>query len=477
MRVELAKILVQRPDVLLLDEPTNHLDILSIEWLETFLKEHKGSVILVSHDRAFLDNITNRTIEITLGRINDYKVPYSRYVEQRAERRALQMASFENQQKMIADTERFIERFRAKASKATQVQSRIKQLDKVDRLEVEEEDNASLRFRFPPAPRAGKVVVNAVGISKSYGEKKILDRIDLMLDRGDKVAFLGKNGEGKTTFAKIIVGQNSYDSGKLEQVHNVSLGYYAQDQAETLDPERTVFETLDDVAAGEVRKRVRDILGSFLFSGESVDKKVKVLSGGERARLAMAKLLLEPRNLLVLDEPTNHLDMRSKDILKQALMKYDGAMIIVSHDRDFLKGLTDKVYEFKDKQIKEHIGDVYEFLRKANIQSLDQLSVVKKPEPVVQAAPKKEEVNQHERKELEKKQKNLTRTSERLEGEIAVVEKQIADLDEVMLDPILSREAMKEGDIFERYKIKQAELEEKMKTWEATQAELESLGL
>ncbi len=477
MRVELAKILVQRPDVLLLDEPTNHLDILSIEWLETFLKEHKGSVILVSHDRAFLDNITNRTIEITLGRINDYKVPYSRYVEQRAERRALQMASFENQQKMIADTERFIERFRAKASKATQVQSRIKQLDKVDRLEVEEEDNASLRFRFPPAPRAGKVVVNAVGISKSYGEKKILDRIDLMLDRGDKVAFLGKNGEGKTTFAKIIVGQNSYDSGKLEQVHNVSLGYYAQDQAETLDPERTVFETLDDVAAGEVRKRVRDILGSFLFSGESVDKKVKVLSGGERARLAMAKLLLEPRNLLVLDEPTNHLDMRSKDILKQALMKYDGAMIIVSHDRDFLKGLTDKVYEFKDKQIKEHIGDVYEFLRKANIQSLDQLSVVKKPEPVVQAAPKKEEVNQHERKELEKKQKNLTRTSERLEGEIAVVEKQIADLDEVMLDPILSREAMKEGDIFERYKIKQAELEEKMKTWEATQAELEALGL
>jgi ATP-binding cassette subfamily F protein 3 len=397
--------------------------------------------------------------------------------EQRAERRALQMASFENQQKMIADTERFIERFRAKASKATQVQSRIKQLDKVDRLEVEEEDNASLRFRFPPAPRAGKVVVNAVGISKSYGEKKILDRIDLMLDRGEKVAFLGKNGEGKTTFAKIIVGQNSYDSGKLEQVHNVSLGYYAQDQAETLDPERTVFETLDDVAAGEVRKRVRDILGSFLFSGESVDKKVKVLSGGERARLAMAKLLLEPRNLLVLDEPTNHLDMRSKDILKQALMKYDGAMIIVSHDRDFLKGLTDKVYEFKDKQIKEHIGDVYEFLRKANIQSLDQLSVVKKPEPAAVAAPKKEEVNQHERKELEKKQKNLTRTSERLEGEIAVVEKQIADLDEVMLDPILSREAMKEGDIFERYKIKQAELEEKMKTWEATQAELEALGL
>jgi ATP-binding cassette subfamily F protein 3 len=387
------------------------------------------------------------------------------------------MASFENQQKMIADTERFIERFRAKASKATQVQSRIKQLDKVDRLEVEEEDNASLRFRFPPAPRAGKVVVNAVGISKSYGEKKILDRIDLMLDRGEKVAFLGKNGEGKTTFAKIIVGQNSYDSGKLEQVHNVSLGYYAQDQAETLDPERTVFETLDDVAAGEVRKRVRDILGSFLFSGESVDKKVKVLSGGERARLAMAKLLLEPRNLLVLDEPTNHLDMRSKDILKQALMKYDGAMIIVSHDRDFLKGLTDKVYEFKDKQIKEHIGDVYEFLRKANIQSLDQLSVVKKPEPAAVAAPKKEEANQHERKELEKKQKNLTRTSERLEGEIAVVEKQIADLDEVMLDPILSREAMKEGDIFERYKIKQAELEEKMKTWEATQAELEALGL
>jgi len=478
MRVELAKILVQRPDVLLLDEPTNHLDILSIEWLEQFLKDHNGSVILVSHDRAFLDNITNRTIEITLGRINDYKVPYSKYVEQRAERRALQMASFENQQKMIADTERFIERFRAKASKATQVQSRIKQLDKVDRLEVEEEDNASLRFRFPPAPRAGKVVVHAVGISKSYGQKQILSKIDLMLDRGEKVAFLGKNGEGKTTFAKIIVGEVENDGGHLEKVHNVALGYYAQDQAETLDPERTVFETLDDVAVGDVRKRVRDILGSFLFSGESVDKKVKVLSGGERARLAMAKLLLEPKNLLVLDEPTNHLDMRSKDILKQALIKYDGALIIVSHDRDFLKGMTDKVYEFKDKKIKETIGDVYDFLRKQNIESLDQLSAVKKTE-AAKPAPKKEEptVNQQERKELEKKHKALTRHAELLEAEIAALEKEIANLDEIMLDPVLSREAMKDGDIFARYQAKQAELDAKMKAWEAAQAEMEALGV
>jgi ATP-binding cassette subfamily F protein 3 len=478
MRVELAKILVQHPDVLLLDEPTNHLDILSIEWLEQFLKDHNGSVILVSHDRAFLDNITNRTIEITLGRINDYKVPYSKYVEQRAERRALQMASFENQQKMIADTERFIERFRAKASKATQVQSRIKQLDKVERLEVEEEDNASLRFRFPPAPRAGKVVVHAVGISKSYGQKQILSKIDLMLDRGEKVAFLGKNGEGKTTFAKIIVGEVANDGGHLEKVHNVALGYYAQDQAETLDPERTVFETLDDVAVGDVRKRVRDILGSFLFSGESVDKKVKVLSGGERARLAMAKLLLEPKNLLVLDEPTNHLDMRSKDILKQALIKYDGALIIVSHDRDFLKGMTDKVYEFKDKKIKETIGDVYDFLRKQNIESLDQLSAVKKTE-AAKPAPKKEEptVNQQERKELEKKHKALTRNAELLEAEIATLEKEIANLDEIMLDPVLSREAMKDGDIFARYQAKQAELDAKMKAWEAAQAEIEALGV
>ncbi len=478
MRVELAKILVQHPDVLLLDEPTNHLDILSIEWLEQFLKDHNGSVILVSHDRAFLDNITNRTIEITLGRINDYKVPYSKYVEQRAERRALQMASFENQQKMIADTERFIERFRAKASKATQVQSRIKQLDKVERLEVEEEDNASLRFRFPPAPRAGKVVVHAVGISKSYGQKQILSKIDLMLDRGEKVAFLGKNGEGKTTFAKIIVGEVANDGGHLEKVHNVALGYYAQDQAETLDPERTVFETLDDVAVGDVRKRVRDILGSFLFSGESVDKKVKVLSGGERARLAMAKLLLEPKNLLVLDEPTNHLDMRSKDILKQALIKYDGAMIIVSHDRDFLKGMTDKVYEFKDKKIKETIGDVYDFLRKQNIESLDQLSAVKKTE-AAKPAPKKEEptVNQQERKELEKKHKALSRNAELLEAEIATLEREIANLDEIMLDPVLSRDAMKDGDIFARYQAKQAELDAKMKAWEAAQAEIEALGV
>lgn len=481
MRVELAKILVQRPDVLLLDEPTNHLDILSIEWLEQFLKDHNGSVILVSHDRAFLDNITNRTIEITLGRINDYKVPYSKYVEQRAERRALQMASFENQQKMIADTERFIERFRAKASKATQVQSRIKQLDKVDRLEVEEEDNASLRFRFPPAPRAGKVVVHAVGISKSYGQKQILNKIDLMLDRGDKVAFLGKNGEGKTTFAKIIVGEVANDGGHLEKVHNVALGYYAQDQAETLDPERTVFETLDDVAVGDVRKRVRDILGSFLFSGESVDKKVKVLSGGERARLAMAKLLLEPKNLLVLDEPTNHLDMRSKDILKQALINYDGALIIVSHDRDFLRGMTDKVYEFKDKKIKETIGDVYDFLRKQNIESLDQLSVEKKPAKA--EAPKKVEetketnAERDARREKEKQQKNLARKVEQFEADIAVLEKEIANLDEVMLDPVLSREAMKDGDIFARYQTKQADLDVKMKAWEATQAEMEALGV
>jgi len=320
-----------------------------------------------------------------------------------------------------------------------------------------------------------------VGISKSYGDKQILDRIDLMLDRGEKVAFLGKNGEGKTTFARIIVGDIKEYTGTLEQVHNVSLGYFAQDQAETLNPERTVFETLDDVAVGDVRKRVRDILGSFLFSGEAVDKKVKVLSGGERARLAMAKLLLEPKNLLVLDEPTNHLDMRSKDILKQALIKYDGALIIVSHDRDFLRGMTDKVYEFRDRKIKETIGDVYDFLKKQNLESLDQLNLEKKPAKNVVKEEKKQEAKESHaereaRKEQEKKQKNLARKVEQFETDIAKLEKEIADLDEVMLDPELAKEAMRDGDIFARYQAKQTELEKKMAEWEKAQAELELVG-
>ncbi len=466
MRVELAKILVQRPDVLLLDEPTNHLDILSIQWLEEFLKEHNGAVILVSHDRAFLDNITNRTIDITLGRINDYKVPYSKYVEQRAERIALQMASYENQQKFIADTERFIDRFRSKASKATQVQSRIKALEKVDRIQVEQQDNSVMRLRFPAAPRAGKVVVLAEGVSKSYGNIEVLRNVDLMLDRGEKVALLGKNGEGKTTFSKIVVGELDY-TGKMELGHNVSMGYYAQDQAESLDSSKTVFQTLDDVARGEVRTKLRDILGSFLFGGEDIDKKVSVLSGGERGRLALAKLLLEPVNLLVLDEPTNHLDMHSKDVLKQALQKYDGAMIIVSHDRDFLSGLTSKVYEFKDKGVKQHIGDVYEFLQKVNAKSIAEFSSKPKQEVVIQEEKKGEtKEEQRLRKEREKEYRNAKNRADRLEKEIADIEKQVADLDELMLDQVAYKEALVERDVFKEYQAKQEQLDRKMMEWE-----------
>jgi ATP-binding cassette subfamily F protein 3 len=465
MRVELAKILVQRPDVLLLDEPTNHLDILSIQWLEEFLKDHNGTVILVSHDRAFLDNITNRTIDITLGRINDYKVPYSKYVEQRAERIALQMASYENQQKFIADTERFIDRFRSKASKATQVQSRIKALDKVERIQVEEQDTSVMRLRFPPAPRSGKVVVLAEGVSKKYGDLEVLKNVDLMLDRGEKVALLGKNGEGKTTFSKIVVGELDC-TGNLELGHNVSMGYYAQDQAESLDSSKTVFQTLDDVARGDVRTKLRDILGSFLFGGEDVDKKVSVLSGGERGRLALAKLLLEPVNLLVLDEPTNHLDMHSKDVLKQALQKYDGAMIIVSHDRDFLSGLTSKVYEFKDKNVKQHIGDVYEFLDKVKATSIQEFSAKPKAVEVKVETKRETKEEQHLRKEREKEVRNAKNRADRLEQEIAKLEKEIADLDELMLDAEGYKEALTERDVFKEYQQKQDALNAKMAEWE-----------
>ncbi len=475
MRVELAKILVQRPDVLLLDEPTNHLDILSIEWLEEFLKDHNGTVILVSHDRAFLDNITNRTIDITLGRINDYKVPYSKYVEQRAERIALQMASYENQQKFIADTERFIDRFRSKASKATQVQSRIKALDKVERIQVEEQDTSVMRLRFPPAPRSGKVVVLAEGVSKKYGDLEVLKNVELMLDRGEKVALLGKNGEGKTTFSKIVVGELDY-TGTFELGHNVAMGYYAQDQAESLDSSKTVFQTLDDVARGDVRTKLRDILGSFLFGGEDVDKKVSVLSGGERGRLALAKLLLEPVNLLVLDEPTNHLDMHSKDVLKQALQKYDGAMIIVSHDRDFLSGLTSKVYEFKDKNVKQHIGDVYEFLDKVKASSIQEFSAKPKVVEVKAESKKETKEEQHLRKEREKEVRNAKNRADRLEQEIAKLEKEIADLDELMLDAEGYKEALAERDVFKEYQQKQESLDAKMVDWEEAVNKHETLS-
>jgi ATP-binding cassette, subfamily F, member 3 len=429
----------------------------------------------VSHDRAFLDNITNRTIDITLGRINDYKVPYSKYVEQRAERIALQMASYENQQKFIADTERFIDRFRSKASKATQVQSRIKALDKVERIQVEEQDTSVMRLRFPPAPRSGKVVVLAEGVSKKYGDLEVLKNVELMLDRGEKVALLGKNGEGKTTFSKIVVGELDY-TGKFELGHNVAMGYYAQDQAESLDSSKTVFQTLDDVARGDVRTKLRDILGSFLFGGEDVDKKVSVLSGGERGRLALAKLLLEPVNLLVLDEPTNHLDMHSKDVLKQALQKYDGAMIIVSHDRDFLSGLTSKVYEFKDKNVKQHIGDVYEFLDKVKATSIQEFSAKPKVVEVKTESKKETKEELHLRKEREKEIRNAKNRADRLEQEISKLEKEIADLDELMLDAEGYKEALAERDVFKEYQQKQDALNAKMAEWEEAVDKHETLS-
>jgi len=372
MRVELAKILLRKPDLILLDEPTNHLDIESIIWLEGFLETYPGAVMLVSHDRTFLDNVTHRTIEISLGKIYDYRVPYTKYTVLRRERREQQTAAYRNQQKMIDDTERFIERFRYKPTKAIQVQSKIKQLRKLERIEIEEEDTSAINIRFSPAPRSGTVVVEADEASKRYGSHLVLDRVSMKIERGEKVAFVGRNGEGKTTLARMILDQVDFQ-GTLKRGHNVNIGYFAQNQDELLDDDMTVFETVDRIAVGDIRTRLRDILGAFLFHGEDIDKKVKVLSGGERSRLAIVQLLLEPYNLLLLDEPTNHLDIRSKEILKQALKKFDGTLIVVSHDRDFLDGLVEKVYEFRNRKIRTHLGGITEFLRARKIESLREL--------------------------------------------------------------------------------------------------------
>src|SRR5690554_6799166 len=374
MRIELAKILLQSPDVLLLDEPTNHLDIESIEWLENFLLNEANAVMLVSHDRAFLDAVTNRTIEVLLGDIHDYKVNYSKYVDLRKERREQQIRAFENQQKQIKDTEDFIERFRYKPTKSNQVQSRIKQLEKIERIEVDEIDSSRLNLKFPPAPRSGSYPVVMEDLSKSYGDHTVIKDVNLTIERGEKIAFVGKNGEGKSTLVKCIMSEIDY-GGKLELGHNVSIGYFAQNQAQMLDDNLSVFETIDDVAVGDIRTKVRDILGAFMFGGEASDKKVKVLSGGERSRLAMIRLLLEPVNLLILDEPTNHLDLASKDVLKKAILEFDGTAIIVSHDRDFLDGLVNKVYEFGGGRVTEHIGGIYDYLSKKKLESLQQLEL------------------------------------------------------------------------------------------------------
>ncbi|MCL4481344.1 MAG: ATP-binding cassette domain-containing protein [Bacteroidetes bacterium] len=470
MRIELAKILLQKPNVFLLDEPTNHLDIESIQWLEKFLRDYAGAVVLVSHDRAFLDNVTNRTVEISLGKIYDYKVNYSKYLELRVERREQQLASFRNQQKMIQDTEDFIERFRYKATKSVQVQSRIKQLDKVDRIEVDEEDTRSMNIKFPPSPRSGTVVFKAVGVSKSYEDLQVLHDIDLTIERGEKIAFVGKNGEGKTTMARILMQQLEC-TGEHQLGHNVKVGYFAQNQASLLDEELTALETIDQIAVGDVRTKIRDILGAFMFSGEDVDKKVKVLSGGERARLAMIRLLLEPVNFLVLDEPTNHLDIHSKGILKKALLDFDGTLLLVSHDREFLDGLVDVVYEFKNKKIKQHLGGIYEFLQKKEMESLRELEI-KIPVKKEKKEPIKEQtvVSFEERKEINKMISKLEKQIHDVEVYISKLENEITITDIYMSD----HPEKVDGDFLNKYDATKKQLDLELGKWADLSSELEA---
>jgi ATP-binding cassette subfamily F protein 3 len=471
MRIELAKILLRKPSLFLLDEPTNHLDIESIQWLETFLAGYPGAVLMVSHDRAFLDAVTKRTIEISLGKIYDYKASWSKYLVLREERKEQQIAAFRNQQKKIEDTERFIERFRSKATKAVQVQSKIKQLDKVERLEVDEEDTSAINLRFPPSPRSGTIVVEAKELSKSYGSLIVLNKIDIKISRGEKVAFVGRNGEGKTTLSKIIKGDLDY-TGTLIMGHNVKIGYFAQNQDELLDEEKTVLMTIDDVAKGDIRAKIRNMLGAFLFRGDDVEKKVKVLSGGERSRLAMVKLLLEPSNLLVLDEPTNHLDMRTKDILKQALIKFDGTLIVVSHDRDFLDGIVGKVFEFKHNKIKENIGGIYDFLRKKKIENLKDIERKDK----IKSDSVRTDVSSNKQKYLDKKEfdRNLRKLRKRLEESETVIEKleaEIIAVDKSFMEPGNTSESHELD--YKKYQDLKDQLNEEMNKWTLFSNEVE----
>ncbi|MCO6501288.1 MAG: ABC-F family ATP-binding cassette domain-containing protein [Vicingus serpentipes] len=469
MRIELAKILLTRSDLLLLDEPTNHLDIESIQWLEDFLKTYSGAVVLISHDKAFLDNVTNRTIEISLGKIYDYKTYYSNYLKQRQERRELEMAAYTNQQKQIADTEKFIERFRSKASKAVQVQSRIKQLDKIDRIEIEEEDTAAMRFSFPPAPRSGRVAVEAHGVGKAYGENQVFSDANFYIERGKKVAFVGKNGEGKTTMTKIIVGELEHE-GELKIGHNVDMAYFAQNQAEELDKEKTVFETIDAAAHGEIRKNIRGLLGSFMFGSEEIDKKIKVLSGGERARVALCLLLLEPVNLLVLDEPTNHLDIRSKEVLKQALMNYDGTLLVISHDRDFLDGLVDEMYEFTNGRVKQFLGGVYDFLKTKKVDTIREFEHKEKEVEKKDKSTSENKLSYEERKQLDKDIRKTKNKVTNLEKEIADMESRVEEMNQKLLDPKQYTQ-----ELMEEYGVVKKSLEKAMKDWEECQEKLEQL--
>ena len=457
MRVELAKLLLQRPDFLLLDEPTNHLDIVSIQWLENFLTNYPGAVVLVSHDRTFLDNITTRTIEITAGRIYDYKCPYSEYVIQMQERRASQMAQLTAQQRQVAQIEAFIERFRYKATKSKQVQSRIKMLDKMEMVKIDEVSTESIHFRFPPAPHSGKIVVEAQGLGKAYADLQVFDGVDFLLTSGKKVAFVGRNGEGKSTMAKIIVGEINDYTGSFRIGAQVQVGYYAQNQAAMLNGEKTVFQTIDDIATGDIRPKIRNILGSFLFDSEDCEKKVKVLSGGEKARLALAKLLLTPSNLLVLDEPTNHLDMDSKDILKNALLQYTGTLIVVSHDRDFLQGLTDSLYEFRDGGVHEFRGDIFEFLESKEVQE-------KKAAATFVAPPVKSSAGKHayeETKNRERELRKLRSAVEKIEKEIEALEAQIAEKESV-----LASGNAQDANFYAEYQSLKDRLDAQMEAWE-----------
>ena len=473
MRIELAKLLLRRPDVLLLDEPTNHLDIESIQWLEGFLKVSPGAVVLVSHDRAFINNVTNRTIEISCGHIYDYKVPYDEFVVLRKERREQQLRAYENQQKEIKDTEDFIERFRYKATKAVQVQSRIKQLEKIVPIRIDEEDHSILRLKFPPAMRSGNYPVICEGVKKAYGEHVVFHDVDMTIHRGEKVAFVGKNGEGKSTLVKCIMDQIPFE-GKLVIGHNVQIGYFAQNQAQLLDENLTVFDTIDRVAQGDIRLKIRDILGAFMFGGEASDKKVKVLSGGERSRLAMIRLLLEPVNLLILDEPTNHLDMRSKDVLKDAIRDFDGTVIVVSHDREFLDGLVTKVYEFGGGVVKEHIGGIYDFLQKKKMESLQELQLTQSSAPVA----KEEPVPVSENKLSYEAQKELNRKARKLEKQVAACETHIGEL-EAQVTEIENRMATPEGaadrSLYEQYQALKKEIAAAEEEWESMLMKLEEL--
>lgn len=482
MRIELAKILLQRPDVLLLDEPTNHLDIESIQWLESFLITKAKAVVLVSHDRAFLDNVTNRTIEINLGRIYDYAVNYSKFVVLRDERIEQQMRAYRNQQKQIADTEEFIERFRYKATKSVQVQSRIKQLAKIERIEVDEVDTSRLNLRFPPAPRSGDFPLIIEDVGKAYGDHQVFDHATFTLRRGEKVAFVGKNGQGKSTLVKCIMGEIPF-TGSLRVGHNVKIGYFAQNQAQLLDGELTVFDTIDHVAVGDIRTKIRDILGAFMFGGEASDKKVKVLSGGEKTRLAMIKLLLEPVNLLILDEPTNHLDMKTKDILKQAIRDFDGTVIVVSHDREFLDGLVEKVYEFGGGKVTECLGGIYEFLEKKRMASLSELELRQKPEPQPEkssAQPRKTpdtpassgpapRLSYAEQREREKTLKRAAKKVEEAEKEVEKREADIAAIEAKIAAGEL------DDDIYTRHAQAVKDLENAMSMWELAQMEYDGL--